>query len=610
MKSKKKLWIVLVIILVILIALAGTAAAAIMTGKVAITNKQKFTRGLLDVAERMSIPEVKEKLDEYKNMQQTPFKMETTVTGSINEMNIGNSIEMRELMDQINDIVKNAKITATVQADIKNKVIKENLKLNSLDTIEELSADLEYTKDRISLRSKELNEKYLTFTKSDVESSHEYKDLVEIFDIIDNSFENNSYLTEDEKAHFEEYYKGILAKHITDDMIKENGASILVDGKTTKCSNITLTLTGQQISEIIKEYIDKFQEDEKGKEIIIKKINMYDKEFDVFQLSEMIEDMNNELRYFDRDINLKISIYATMFKTYGFEAELYNNFNNEKLSITLGNKAEQLFVVVDDEKVLNIARENNVTTVNLKIDDIDIVAKITKADKLKTIEVEAKDRYSHDEYLFTINCEEVIKTDIQNSSKNSINIVIVTEEGKIDVTFNVDSNLEYISSVEPTALVATNCVNPIREEYEAQMYLDQVQHNAFNMLIDSSRDSRLFQILSSIFSKGNILNGVNTEEDLTSVEFNNMFRDYTGVKDGEAMKELLNVLATNNNKATKHKVIVSIVENDITVLKDVTNFQELITASLFNIDPTYQYIVFVTSVDSEGYIEAIEIKKQ
>ena len=161
MESKKKILIIVAIVLVIIIALAGTVAGMIITGKIAITARQKIAKGFSDIENKISISELEEKSKDQEKLRQTPFESDTVITGKVNKMELSNTnTEVEELLREIENTVNNIKITNTIKADLKNNIVNEKISANLADIVEEISADVEYNNDRISLKSKELNDKY------------------------------------------------------------------------------------------------------------------------------------------------------------------------------------------------------------------------------------------------------------------------------------------------------------------------------------------------------------------------------------------------------------------------------------------------------------------
>ena len=128
MKSKKKILIILAIVLTIIIALAGTTAGMVMTGKVAITTKQKLVKGIRDIGNEISTTDLEEKFKEQDKLYKTPFESETTITGKVNKIELSDTTGLEEILAEVENVVNNTKITNTLKADIKNNIINEKIK--------------------------------------------------------------------------------------------------------------------------------------------------------------------------------------------------------------------------------------------------------------------------------------------------------------------------------------------------------------------------------------------------------------------------------------------------------------------------------------------------
>ena len=188
-KSTKIVIILLIIIVLIIGALAAGVGAMIFTGKIALTEKQKLAKGINDIKARFSSYSTQEEtlFQDYERMYTTPFESQTVITGKINELDIEGIDATQgasEIFNEIKEIVADTKITNDVQADLKNNIIVENLKLEMGDVVEEISLDFEYNENTNALRAKELNQKYLALTKNDIESNSQYAELLESFDAV------------------------------------------------------------------------------------------------------------------------------------------------------------------------------------------------------------------------------------------------------------------------------------------------------------------------------------------------------------------------------------------------------------------------------------------
>ncbi len=608
MKSKKKILIIVSILLIIIIALAGTTAGMVMTGKVAITTKQKLVKGIRDLENEISTTDLEKKVKEQEKLYQTPFESETTITGKVNKIELGNTTGIEEILKEVEHVVNNTKITNTLKADLKNNIINEKLSVNLSDIVEEISADVEYNNDRISLKSKELNDKYITFTKSDIDESSQYEEFAEIFNMFEGICKREGaslYLTDAEKAHFTENYKEIFSEYIKDDMLKEEKASITVDGETKQCDNINFTLNKNQIVELVGKYLKKLEEDEQGKQIIISKIKSVINTFEEEDLQEIIDELKYELMYLEEDTSMKVSLYCTMFKTYGFNIEIYSN-ETYILNLILGKDEDNLKISKTEGEILN-AKISEIKT-EIKITGGENTAivqtKINGTQRLVTLEID--DVEDDVKITATLTNEQITKTENGSKSNNTIQIALQVEEDNIDLTLNIATNLRYVSTIEETEYTDANSINIVTaEQAEIQQYLTEIQNNTITLIQKATQNSKLIQEIYSL-----MLGGVKPQSQNQPVQtFNSMFKNYTGIQKGSAMKTLLQQIATSNLTNETHKISVSIVEEGNYLLNVTTNVDE-INSSINSIKVGKEYEVLGTSVDAEGYITGIEIREK
>ena len=611
MESKKKILIIVAIVLVIIIALAGTVAGMVMTGKIAITTRQKIAKGLSDIGNEIS--ELEGKSKEQEKLMQTPFESETTITGKVNKMELNNTNGMEEILKELENVVNNTKITNTLKADLKNNIINEKISVNLADIIEEISADVEYNNDRISLKSKELNDKYITFTKSDIEGNDQYEEYTEIFDIFAGICKreiSSLYLTDEEKDYFAENYHGIFSEYITDDMLREEKISIVVDGQKKECNNINFTLNKNQIVELVGRCLKKFEGDEKGKQIIISKFQSVVSTFGEEDLKEMIENLKYRILYLEDNTTMKISLYCTMFKTYGFSIEFYsNNDENYIVDLTLGKKEENLKISTKQREILKAKKTKD--RIELSIigegeNSVVVVIKTNGTQKTATLEI--NDVQDNVKIIGTLTNEQITKTANENESKNTIQIVLQVEDDNMDITLNIDTNLKYVNSIEEIEYTDTNSINIITaEQAEVQQYLTEVKNNSMALVVNATQNSKLIEKIYEVITLYNSMK--ETSQNQSAQTFNNMFRVYIGIRKGSEMKTLLNQVLTSNSLHKSHQVAVSIVEGENTLVNAITNPEE-IKSAMDKIGEDNEYQVLVTSVNEEGYVTGIEIRKQ
>mgnify|MGYP001153609543 CR=1 FL=1 len=608
MKSKKKILIVVAIVLIIIIALAGTVAGMVMTGKVAITTRQKLAKGFSDIGNKISTTDLEKNFKEQEKLYQTPFESETTITGKVNKIELSNSTGLEEILNEVENVVNNTKITNTLKADLKNNIINEKISVNMSDIVEEISADVEYNNDRISLKSKELNDKYITFTKNEVETNNQYADFAELFKMFEGICQKETagiYLTESDKAYFARNYGGILSEYITDDMLKEEKASIILDGQTKQCDNINFTLDKNQIAEIVGKYLKKLEEDQEGKQIIISKIKSVVNTFEEENLQEIIDDLKYELMYLEEGTTMKVSLYCTMFKTYGFNIDFYSG-ENYILNLILGEKEDNLKISTTEGEILNAIISEDKMKIAITGEENTAIVEMKTNDTQKIITIEINDLQDNVKIAGTLTNEQITKTENENKSNNTIQIALQVEDNNIDITLNIDTNLRYVNSIEKTEYTDTNSINIVTaEQSEIQQYITEIQNNTITLMQKATQNSKLIQEIYTLMIGGKKVQPQNQPVQ----EFNSMFKNYTGIQRGSAMKTLLQQIATSNSTNEIHKISVSIVEDGNPLLNVTKNVDE-INSSINSIKDEKEYEVLGTSVDAEGYITGIEIRQK
>ncbi len=611
MNTKKKILIIISIIAVIIIALTGTVAGMIITGKVAITTRQKLAKGLSDIGSKASISNLEKNIKEQEKLYEKPFETETTITGTVNKMELNNTNGMEEILREVENVVNNTKITNTLKADLKNNKIKENLKANVSDIVDEISIDAEYNNDMISLRSNELNEKYITFTKKDIESSYEYNELMQIFELLENTCKRETtslYLTDTEKAHFVENYGEIFSEYITDNMLKKEKIDITIDGQTKECDNISFSLNKNQIIELVGKYLKQLEQDEKGRQIVIGKIQSVVNTFNEEDLEELIADIKEELLYLEDSASIKVSIYCTMFTTYGFNIEFHANDEEYYIiDLVLGKKEDKLNISNKERQILKAIKADNRINIDILGENEDyMTVSITTNGTQQTVQLKINDNTDNIKLDITIINEEKIKTADENTLESRIQAVLQVEDNVIDITLNIASSLKYVNSIEETTFTDSNSINLVTaESVEVQEYINKLQNNAITLVRNAVQNSKLIQEIYKLYA-GNVTQSTTNQE---VQNFNNMFKAYIGKQNASAMKTLLQQISNSNLTNESHKVSVSIVENGNVVLNSTTNPEEINSAvNILNAD--YEYEVLGTAVDSQGYITGIEIRKQ
>ena len=616
--NNKKVIVIILIVLFVLIGLAASVLAMVLTGNIALNNEQKLAKGLKDTITKISemYPEEENNfIQDYNKMYITPFEQETVITGSINQLDIGEmeeNEEAKQMLTAIKEFVAGTKITNTIQADLNNRIIKENLKLGIEGAVEEISLDLEYNNNIIGFRSKELNEKYLTISKSDIEANEQYEDLIEIFEMIENVSKKTNFealtFTDEEKLYFQENYTNIFRNYLTEETIIQTEGTITVDGKMKECSVVTLSFDKQKIQAIVGEILQKFESDITGKSIIVNKFKVLSEEFTEEDLLDIVAEIRDGVVNLKKDERIALTVYGTNFKTYAIELEIYENEQATKISLVLGKDIINLDVSDAVTKILTGTIVSNQVNVIIPDEEETMTLNLKKQGNITEFIVNGKGEEYNNSVIFTH--EQFTKTELETKERYSIRYSLNAEDGGGDFTINVDSNFKYIDSIATTTFTNENSLNTISgNTTDLQNYINTVKTNGMDVLQKAQEKSGFIkQVLDIMQLNQNIGDEtINVTTMPTSQTFNSQFDIYNGVQKGSVIKSLLEKVGTNNQNST-HIVTVVIVGPDNSIMLNTSNSVEMVIA-MNDIVNSGEYIVAMAQYDEEGYLKTIAIKK-
>ena len=260
--------------------------------------------------------------------------------------------------------------------------------------------------------------------------------------------------------------------------MKSSSEKITIDGKEKSCTKVEVTLKDKDIADLIGKYLDKFENDEKGREIIIDKISKYSKlsgqEIDKDELEEyidqIIEKTRDSLDNFEFDGDVKITSYATLLSIYRVDIEYSEGNNSIEISTEFNGKKSETTIKIADQKICKINIKNEKDEKEYKISfnedlikgkfDITMNYKSEKNKNTTSFDIEAE--FNGQEAYISVSNEEKRTTDTKNelSTENEISFDIdipnyMTTKGKI----MIDGTLEIIDSVDVPKLSKDNSVN-------------------------------------------------------------------------------------------------------------------------------------------------------
>lgn len=409
----KKIIIAVVALIVIAAIVIGILLA---TGvlDVNLSKKSKMVAGVEKIGERISntmddlsgsakdssTPTIKI----FNNLNKdSEVEFSGEVSAKVDSFDVDSSVASvdKSTVETILDIINSSKIGMNIKYDGREKAAASiNGKVDNV----ELSGEVVYDGEQVAVRSEEINSKWLSISKEDIEEMIESEgvDFEQIKETInkmtDQMIETAKSLEVDEKTQEEiaERYEKVL-KDFIDKKSKDIEAEkdkVTVDGKSKNCEKLTLELDGDDVKDLLIEYVDTFKSDKKLQEIIRKSLSAYSDAFsDVYyqtkktvesnstslpendidpqfdnildELLDNIDELKAEIKDLDLDIKVVLTVYATNTDVYrtdvsvlvdNMEIRLETTFNKEDTIIDVAMKSSGIKV---DVATITIKSEKN-----------------------------------------------------------------------------------------------------------------------------------------------------------------------------------------------------------------------------------------------------------
>lgn len=409
----KKIIIAVVALIVIAAIVIGILLA---TGvlDVNLSKKSKMVAGVEKIGERISntmddlsgsakdssTPTIKI----FNNLNKdSEVEFSGEVSAKVDSFDVDSSVASvdKSTVETILDIINSSKIGMNIKYDGREKAAASiNGKVDNV----ELSGEVVYDGEQVAVRSEEINSKWIAISKEDIEDMIESEgvDFEQIKETInkmtDQMIETAKSLEVDEKTQEEiaERYEKVL-KDFIDKKSKDIEAEkdkVTVDGKSKNCEKLTLELDGDDVKDLLIEYVDTFKSDKKLQEIIRKSLSAYSDAFsDVYyqtkktvesnstslpendidpqfdnildELLDNIDELKAEIKDLDLDIKVVLTVYATNTDVYrtdvsvlvdNMEIRLETTFNKEDTIIDVAMKSSGIKV---DVATITIKSEKN-----------------------------------------------------------------------------------------------------------------------------------------------------------------------------------------------------------------------------------------------------------
>lgn len=458
---KKKLKIIIPVLVIVIIAIV--AAIVVFTGnKFAFTDKSKVSMGLSKTMNSFTVSDdIKDEFSDYKyakNMENNPYEAEIqmSIDSNIDNLDGIGDETLTEVIKTILEEVSDANITLKLSMDSKDRKGTMGINLDAENIIGNISGDVAFTSDEIAFRSKDLNEQYITVSKEDIED----EDFQNMFDMIDSLFDMNYSkikFTKEEIKYLKDTYGSIFEGFITNDMMNSEKSEFEVNGKSKSCTKEILTIENDKLKELLNKYIETYQNDEKGKEIIENKINSIYGEVSSKRYIEQINDMIDDLKDAIDDIeNTKIEFvtYCSLTEVYGTEIILTIDGDSASIKETFNDNETKVIITIVDEEIADFSIKNNKNEMTISgkiaINDnelnIDITIATTKIEFAVAMNQDGEKLGS-----FEVSCDINTKKNTEKEFEQSaISKLAIDVPGVIsgDFSFDMNEKINIVNKIE------------------------------------------------------------------------------------------------------------------------------------------------------------------
>ena len=423
--SKKPFIICLCIILVLAIVAVIVGVVLMKSGKLNFSKKSKLSAGVDQLTESIMKP-----VDDISNAIENnnlevkvlnniskgdAIAIDTEVSASIDNIEVsGMTSSDEKIMDAVKEFLNSASIGLNAQYDGKEKVYANaNLSMDG----NSISAEGLYDGEKAAFRSKELNEKWLAISKSDLlkQMGVNESDLEEAKKAVEKALEGSTELVNsvkiDQKTadEIEKRYKDVLKDFISskEKSIKEEKTKVKVDGKEKSCQKLTLTLDEKDLKKLLKNYVSTFQKDTQTQGIIknyMESLNKYMNDMSTeigtssytSDMENMLEQWNDLLKELDTisseidnisfDGKIKLIVYATNTEVYKTEISVeYSGAVIELTTEYTDNKSVTEITVSQGSQEMTMGTleiESNNGSGRIKFEASSMLAAAAKMEKL------------------------------------------------------------------------------------------------------------------------------------------------------------------------------------------------------------------------------------
>ncbi|MBR3152609.1 MAG: hypothetical protein IKF52_03280 [Clostridia bacterium] len=517
-KSFPKGKLIGIISVIAIVAIVAGLIALYVTGHLNLTKKDKVWNSIKKAGESISkvtddiTDKTKPKMAD-KIFDSSAFEYSAEISADIDEINIEelSSSDKKAIKNGI-DILNKSKVNLDLNVDTDEKEFYGKVNAEVDGVVDSISGEVVYKDDTLAVRSEELNEKYLTMSKKYLEKQmgSSFNNVDEIVDGLMGSLKELN-LKDDEIKHFKDKYKKVIEKEIKSKKMESSSDKVKINGKQKSCTKVVLSLDEDDIKDLAKKIVETFEDDEKGKEIISKRVvaiskitgnELSDKEVDKYidQICDEAKDAIDDISF---DGKVKITAYATLFNIYRLDIDYSQDGQSAGIQFTFDGKKTNISANVAGQKLGNVTIINDKKKKEFKFEldeDIASYAGVTAnadivlemGDKDFTTSIDAEFKYKNVEASIKLEEEEERTTDTENElerdSKLTFDIDVpdyVTAKGSL----KIKDKLKLVDSISTPKI--SDSVD-IEDTVKTQEYAKEVEKNAQSIL-NKIKDSELIK---------------------------------------------------------------------------------------------------------------------
>lgn len=550
-KTKKLIIAILAVIMVTAIVIGILLATGIL--ELQLSKKSKMIAGVEKLGEMLIKPTEnlsasKENTIKITNniSKDSPIGISEEISANIDNANIKelSSSENKKIEEVIN-LINKSKIKIEAKNDGEQKTYV-NLNANIEDT--NLSAEAIYDGEQGNIRSKEINPKWLTFSKEDLElmlkeENIDIEDINEQIDTIVEQIKELSKSTEvDEKTQkeIEDRYKKVLKDFINEKAkkIESERDKVEVNGKSKNCEKLTLNLEENDIKELLNKYIDTLKNDTQLQKLLKETLKSYIKilenttqeieslnmpsEEDIDELILELDNLKKQIEDMKFDGKIIITVYATNTEVYKTDISIKTNeteiilettFNKDKTSIQISAKSSG--VSLDIAKITIKTEENKS---NIKIETSKAIEEYIR--QKISLEINCKKEKTNKEIEIILEAGSYGKGNIKintdttkDEEKEYEGIAKVIADIDIPSIITLKGNLEIKSAINTQEVTIPNIqeekINANNEEQLAK-YLEESEENITSITGKLMKN----ELLKSIIEDSSQMENENTLDQL------------------------------------------------------------------------------------------------